>query len=388
MRRIRYTEDVLSMGKRKEVTMDIVVSEFSGEIQQKILDKMNREYLSTGKYIKDQMSVSPKMLSSLMLASSTTGTAISAAVSSSLFMATANPATLMSSGQGVYSAVMGTHGIVAQAPFLAVASSIPVVAPLMVTQTLSSIVMIQQFGAIDKKLDTIKSAMDKMLARQEVTKIAELFSAFGIIDEIYLQYDQTGIFSTDMLIRLALAERDTMILSMRYEMLEESQDSDASVDSYANYDTYCTMLSSFLHLRVKYLRTCVDIQENPQFVQRSSENFTTLLQDSINLWNKLLHKSDKIKIDISEAVKQAEQVKGLLKVVQMTKEKELSRKKDEYTALLEKERVILKDFHTLIDVSKQMCEPTTTRAVPTLVYWHDQEGEHCIATNEELLDAV
>ena len=91
---------------------ELVVSRFSDEIQKSILEKMNMEYLSTGKFVKDQMSVSPKIMSSLMLSGGAAGTVASAAMSSSLFMATANPATLMQIGQGVGSAVMGAQGIV------------------------------------------------------------------------------------------------------------------------------------------------------------------------------------------------------------------------------------------------------------------------------------
>ncbi|MEN6299231.1 MAG: hypothetical protein ABFD51_04850, partial [Anaerolineaceae bacterium] len=173
-----------------------------------------------------------------MLSSGVAGTAVSATMSSSLFMATANPATLMSLGSGVGSAVMGAQGIVAQAPFIPVASSIPVVAPLMAMQALSTIVLLQQFSVMDKKLDAIKGSIDKMLARQEVTKVAELFAAVNIVDEIYLQYDQAGRFSTDMLIRLALAERDASILSRRYEMLENSEDKYSTDNDFANYDTF------------------------------------------------------------------------------------------------------------------------------------------------------
>ena len=367
--------------------MELVISEFNGEIRQRILDKLNMEYLSTGKFVKDQRNISPRILSSLMLSSGAAGTAISASMSSSLFMATANPATLMSLGSGVGSAVMGAKGIVAQAPFIAVASSIPVVAPLMVMQTLSSVVLLKQFSAMDKKLDAIKVSIDKMLARQEVTKVAELFAAVNIVDEIYLQYDQAGRFSTDMLIRLALAERGALILARRYEMLENSEAKNSTANDFANYDTFCTMLASFLNLRVKYLRTSVDIQENPQFVQRSSESFAALLKDTITLWDKLLHKSDEIKSDIEESASQLENA-NLLERITRSKEKELSRKKDEYANALEKERVILNDFHSLIDIAKQVSETTITQTLPTLVYWHDDEGEHCIATNEKILVPV
>ncbi len=368
--------------------MELVVSEFNGEIRQRILDNLNKEYLLTGKYVKDQRSVSPKILSSLMLSSGAALTAVSATMSSSLFMATANPATLMTLGSGVGSAVMGAHGIVAQAAFIPVASSIPVVAPLMVMQALNSVVMLQQFSVMDKKLDAIKGSIDKMLARQEVTLVAELFAAVNIVDEIYLQCGQAGRFSTDMLIRLALAERDALILSRRYEMLENSEARNSTASDFANYDTFCTMMASFLNLRVKYLRTSVDIQENPQFVQRSSESFVALLKDDINLWDKLLNKSDEMKSDIEEMAAELENVKGLQRIAQKSKEKELSRKKDEYANAMEKERVILKDFHALIDIAKQMSETISVQALPTLLYWHDDEGEHCIATNEQILDAV
>lgn len=367
---------------------ELVVSEFSGEIQKRILDKINTEYLATGKFVKDQVSVSPKIMSSLILSGGAAGTVTSAAMSQTLFMATANPATLMQIGQGVGSAVMGAQGIVSQAAFIPVAGAVmPVIAPVMAMQALTSVIMLQQFSAMDKKLDAIKGSIDNILARQETTKVSELLAAVLMVDEIYLQYNQTGHFSTDMLIRLALAERDAMILSRRYEMLENSEASNSTANDFANYDTYCTMLASFLNLRVKYLRTCVDVQVNPQFVQHSSESFAMLLKDNINLWDKLLHKSEKMKDDIEELTVRVENANVLQKITQASK-KELSRKKDEYTAVMEKERVILKDFHTLIDIAKQISETTNKQTLPTLLYWHDDEGEHCIATNEQILSTV
>lgn len=372
--------------------MELVVSEFNGEIQKRILDKLNTEYLCTGKYVNDQMSVSPLILSSLMLSGGTAGTLVSASMSSSLFMATANPATLMQSGSGVLSAVVNpvTGKIAEQAAFIPVASSIPVVAPLMAMQALSSVVMLQQFRVMDKKLDTIKGAIDKILARQEATNVAKLFAAVHLVDEIYLQHGQTGCFSSDMLIRLALAERDAMILSRRYEMLENFEDN-STVNGYAyldNLDTYCTVLASFLNLRVKYLRTCVDIQENPQFVHRSLESFSALVKYDIYLWERMLRKADDMKIEIDKLVEQLNNAKGLKKIARKPKEKELSRKKDNYVAVMEKERIILKDFHTLIDTAKQINEMSDTEVFPTLVYWHDNKGDHCFTTNEQIFDMV
>jgi hypothetical protein len=225
-----------------------------------------------------------------------------------------------------------------------------------------------------------------MLARQEATPVAELFAALHLVDEIYLQYGQSGHFSTDMLIRLALAERDAMILSRRYEMLENSERSGAE-KNFDNYDTYCTMLASFLNLRVKYMRTCVDVQENPQFVKHSSEYFSELLKDNINLWDTLLNKSDKMKDEIDVLTAQLKNVKSMNLISKKSLEVDLAKKKDEYSAVMAKERVILKDFHSLIATAKQISETAVTPTIPTLIYWHDSEGEHCIATSEQVLDA-
>ena len=97
--------------------MDIVISEFKGEIQQRILERMNKEYLSTGKFFNDQMSVSPKIMSSLMLSGGVAGTVASAAMSSSLFISTAaDPSNLMRIKQGYSTAVMGPQGILTHAP--------------------------------------------------------------------------------------------------------------------------------------------------------------------------------------------------------------------------------------------------------------------------------
>ncbi|MCL1830137.1 MAG: hypothetical protein FWG21_01765 [Oscillospiraceae bacterium] len=299
-----------------------------------------------------------------------------------------DPSLLMKVGDGVTSAVLGPSGkIVSQAPFIQVASSMSTVAPIMAMQAISTIMMLQQFSIMDKKLDEIKGTIDTILARHEATEIAELFSAGSIIDELYLQYDETGNFSNDMLIRLALAERDAMVLSRRYELLDNIGEGDATSLNLDSYDTYCAMLASFLNLRVKYLRTSVDLQENPQFIATSSETFNRVLKESINSWDNQLSKSTRIKKDIDELSAQVENA-NLIQRITQTSVKELSRRKDEYTAVMEKERVIIDDFHTLITTAKEIATSDNTKAIPNLIYWSDSDGEHCIATNENLLLAV
>ncbi|HMH59087.1 MAG TPA: hypothetical protein VK537_07890, partial [Galbitalea sp.] len=105
---------------------EIAVFEFQGELRDLILSSLQNDFLATGSYFSDAKSVSSQgVLSMAVAGAATVGTVLSASLSSTLFMATANPATLMHMGAGVGSAVMGVHGIAAQAPFMAVASSLP-----------------------------------------------------------------------------------------------------------------------------------------------------------------------------------------------------------------------------------------------------------------------
>ena len=114
---------------------ELAVFEFQGNLRDVMISSLREGYLATGNYVSDAKAVSPQGAMSLAVAGAAAGaTALSAAFSSTLFMATANPATLMTLGSGVGSAVMGAGGIIAQAPFLAVASSLPVVAPVLAIQ--------------------------------------------------------------------------------------------------------------------------------------------------------------------------------------------------------------------------------------------------------------
>jgi hypothetical protein len=145
------------------------------------------------------------------------------------------------------------------------------------------------------------------------------------------------------------------------------------------------VLASFLNLRVRYLRTCVDVQENPQFVQRSSESLTALLRDNIILWDNLLNKSGEMKDEIKDLEDKRKNANPLQK---FNIEKDLKRKMEVFNATTAKERAVIEDFLLLIDSAKKVSETTNTQTLPTVIYWHDNEGEHCIATNEQVLDAV
>lgn len=378
---------------------ELAVFEFQGKLRELMIAGLREGYLATGNYVPDAKAVSPQGAMALAVAGAATGaTALSAAFSSTLFMATANPATLMTLGNGVGSAVMGAGGIVSQAPFIAVASSLPVVAPVLAVQALNTAVMMQQFKQVDRKLDTIKSTLNEAIARIEATHAGELLAASRTVDDVYRQYSLEGSFSNDMLIRLALAERDVRALAARFRQLVEARGT-TSVDDrevrQANYDAYSAMLASFVELRVSYLRVCVDMQENPKSVTSSMEHLKSVIDDGIVFWQQLQDRSRGLKDRIGQLEAKLQEMNWAARNLPggegITLEKELTARNAAYTSTMESEREIMSEFHSLIESARatrkalEASVPANGAASPTLVYWKDETGEHSFVTEQNLI---
>lgn len=383
--------------------VELAVFEFQGKLRELLISSLSEGFLTTGHYVEGARAVSAQGAMSIAVAgAAATATGLSAAFSSTLFMATANPATLMTLGNGVGSAVMGAGGIVAQAPFLAVASSLPVVAPILAIQALNTAVMMQQFKQVDRKLDAIKGTLDKAIARIEATHAGELLAASRIVDEVYRQYGLAGAFSTDMLIRLALAERDVRALAARSRHLVEAREvtnfEDLQDVRQANYDAHSAMLSSFLDLRIAYLRVCIDMQENPKSVESSTELLKSHIDDGIVFWQYLIDRSHGLKDGIREVEAKLNDMNwakrnfpAFLGGEGGSAERELIKLRAAYTTTMESEREIMSEFHSLIESAKltrlalEGSSVGEVLASPTLVYWKDETGDHAFVTDKTLV---
>ncbi|WP_455133802.1 hypothetical protein [Microbacterium aurum] len=381
----------------------MAVFEFQGELRNLLVTSLQQGYLATGSYAPGARAVSPQGAMSIGVAgAAAAATGLSAAFSSTLFMATANPATLMTIGNGVGSAVMGAGGIVAHAPFIAVASSLPVVAPILAVQALSTAVIMQEFKKVDRKLDTIKHTLDEAVARIEATHAGELLSASRIVDDVYRQYGLDGAFSNDMLIRLALAERDVKALAARFQQLVDSREATNFEDlrevQQANYDAHSAMLGSFVELRIAYLRVCVDMQENPKSVASSTELLKASIDDRLEFWERLLERSRKLKDGIRGIETKLQDMNwaqrnfpAFLGGEGASAERKLANLNAAYTSTMESELEIMREFHALIESAKTTraaLDSSTTTAdgeSPTLVYWRDESGDHSFVTSKQLL---
>lgn len=299
----------------------------------------------------------------------------------------------MKLGSGVGSTVMGANGFVAQAPFIAVPSALPVVAPIMAMQALTTVVMLQKFQEVDRKLDVIKSTLDEAIARSEATHAGELLTASNVVDELYGQYELAGSFSNDMLIRLALAEHGVRSLAERFQLLVGSHATSHLEDladvQQANYDAYSGALASFLDLRIAYLRVCVDMQENPKSVNSSVGRLKEKIGGVTEFWQQLLNRSEGVRKAIHERESRLNDMSWAERNLPGRRgaatERELKVLKEAYTTTMESERAIIEGFHELIRSAKQTLralespEPGAGKS-PTLVYWRDESGEHSFAS--------
>ena len=143
--------------------------------------------------------------------------ATSSLAAGNVFLATANPATLMTIGSGVGSAVMGTGGIVAQAPFIAASAAIlPVVAPLAILMTVSSTMLSARFDRLQTSLDSLTEAIHYLMKRDVNDDCARALSALARLQDIAGEWELSHRFTDDMKIRLALVERDLSVARFRH----------------------------------------------------------------------------------------------------------------------------------------------------------------------------
>lgn len=382
---------------------ELAVFEFQGELRDLMLSSLREGFLTTGSYAPDAKAVSTQSAMSIAVAGSGAGlTALSAHLAPTLFVATADPATLMRLGSGGYgAAVMGAKGITAHAGFIPVSSSLPVVAPLMAMQALNTAVMMQQFKLVDQKLDAIKHTLDRVLAGMEATHSGQLLATSLIVDDIYRQYELDGAFSQDMLVRLALAERDAKGLAARSRQLVEGRNGTDVEDpkdvEQANYDAHSAMLASFVDLRISYLRVCVDMQENPKSVSSSMENLKVAIDDGIEFWEALQSRSKGLKasIDALEASTRGKGWADFLPVIGdgAANEEKLERLKAAWASTMESELKIMSQFHSLVDSARttrkalDAAVPSSSGTSPTLVYWQDEAGDHAFVTEQNLISA-
>lgn len=258
-----YVKDFTTENSEEKIRLFSI----GGITKDKIIEQFNKNYLIEGDHIKNGGKASNSSILTL-LGTGSGALGLSAVASGNLFMATANPATLMTIGNGVGSAVMGAGGIVAQAPFLPVAGAImPVAAPLLAFQAISSVMILNQFKAVNEKLISIEKSIERLIVRHEATFLGEVISAGNRLQALDHEFAITNHFSNEMIIRLSLIESIVNPLFERYRYLYESKDINKYLSaedvSFKQTDAYLAVVLSILDLQLDVMRLKLSIQENP-----------------------------------------------------------------------------------------------------------------------------
>ena len=195
-------------------------------------------------------------------------TAASSLMAGNVFLATVNPATLMTIGSGVGSAVMGSTGIVAQAPFIAASSALmPVVAPVMLFTIVSSAVMCARLDRAQQALGRLSEVVERVRALLDAEDYARFETAAERIDEIRSEFKYARRFASDVPDRLAWIDHDVGVLRSKYGLLMTGAvDSEAGAQAAVS-DLNRFFLASLYDIQIDMLQLHLALQNDPDVVE-------------------------------------------------------------------------------------------------------------------------
>ena len=218
-------------------------------------------------------------------------TAASSLLAGNVFLATANPATLMTIGTGVGSAVMGPTGIISQAPFVAASSALmPVAAPVMLFSTVSSAMLCARLDRAQQTLGQLSEVVERVRVLLDAEDYARLETAAERIDEIRSEFVHSRRFASDVPDRLAKIDHEVGVLRSKYGLLMTTDVKSEDGARTAVSDLNRFFLASLYDIQVDVLQLHLALQNDPEVVEfrlsrlrekleRYGEEFRQVLDD-------------------------------------------------------------------------------------------------------------
>ena len=218
-------------------------------------------------------------------------TAASSLLAGNVFLATANPATLMTIGSGVGSAVVGPTGIIAQAPFVAASSALmPVVAPVMLFATVSSVMLCARLDRAQQTLGRLAEVVERIRALLDAEDYARFETAAEHIDEIRSEFEHARRFASDVPDRLSRVDHEVGVLRSKYGLLMTGAVDSEDSARMAVSDLNRFFLASLYDIQIDVLQLHLALQNDPDVVgfrlsrlrgklERYGEDFRQVLED-------------------------------------------------------------------------------------------------------------
>lgn len=197
-------------------------------------------------------------------------TAASSLAAGNVFFATANPETLMVIRGGLGTAVMGEGGrIIGQAPFIAASSAIlPVVAPVMLFMTVSSLITGARLDRMQRTLGTLSEDLARVRQVLEAGTYAKFWNAAKALDDIWSQFELGQRFTNAMKMELVLARINMNQLHCQFEHLASRKIGSENDARTAVADINLYFLSSLMDIRADTLRLFLTLQDDPGFAEQ------------------------------------------------------------------------------------------------------------------------
>lgn len=198
----------------------------------------------------------------------TGSTAASSLLAGNVFVATANPATLMTIGTGVGSAVMGPAGIVGQAPFVAASSALmPVVAPVMLFTTVASLMVCARLDRAQRTLGQLSEVVERVRRLLDAEDYARFETAAELIDEIRSEFEDRRRFASDVPERISRVEHDVSLLRSKYGHLvtHEVQTEEGAKSAVSDLGRF--FLASLQDIQIDVLQLYLALQNDPDVVE-------------------------------------------------------------------------------------------------------------------------
>ena len=195
--------------------------------------------------------------------------AASSLAAGNVFLATANPSTLMTIGTGLSTAVMGPTGmIVRHAPFVAATGAlIPVVAPMMLFTTVSSVMMCARLDRAQRALGQLFEVVESIRRLLDAEDYAQFEIAAERIEEIRSEFEHCRRFASDVPDKLSRVEHHVSLLRSKYRLLMtgEVHSEDDARSAVSGLNRF--FLASLYDIQVDLLQLYLALQDDPDVVE-------------------------------------------------------------------------------------------------------------------------
>lgn len=388
------TSNKIAVQQFKHDEQSLALLRIQGDFRSRVLKQFSRNLAIDGAYARSGGAISPGAVNALLTASGIGVSASAAFFANSLFVATANPATLMAIGNGFGSAVMGATGIIGQAAFVSAGTAIvPVVLPIVAFQAMSTAMILSELRTVSAKLEDLKRALDRVIQRSEATHIGVLISADQRLRELEEDCSCGNRFTASMTVRLAALESQVNPIFERYRFLHGQRPDLTKTKSddlnYRQFDASLVIESSLLDLRLDVLRLKLTAQEDLVIASKARDRLLEKVERYAGIWDAIAQEPREVEAAAADIRVAAEAMHWWRRKMPGG----LGGKRAQHKAqIAQADTLNNASRHGALDllpktadaryaaesVRAMLSEPRTPAV--SLVYWRDESGEHSFYT--------